>query len=147
MLAEKLAAAGYTAIVPAQDPRFSISVRRSNWSERHVAFIAGLGTISLNRSIITRLGSAGRLGSVVTNLELDATPRYYETIEENCNHCGACISRCPAQAIDAAGKDHALCDAYLESTRQRFAPRYGCGKCQTAVPCERAIPAKAPVLK
>ena len=147
MLADKLISAGYQAIVPAQDPRFAIIDRRSNWSERHVAFIAGLGTISLNRSLITRLGSAGRLGSVVTNLILDATPRYYEAIEENCNHCGACIRRCPSQAIDATGKNHALCAAYLEETKQRYQPRYGCGKCQTAVPCERTIPGKTAELK
>lgn len=142
MLAEKLINSGYKALVPAQDPRFTIVNRRSNWSERHVAFVSGLGTISLNRSLITRRGSAGRLGSIVTSLQLQETPRYYEAFDENCNHCGACIKRCPPQAIDATGKNHAVCDLYLDETKQRYQPRYGCGKCQTAVPCEKGIPDK-----
>lgn len=134
--------AGYQAISPAMDSRFAVVNRRSNWSERHVAFIAGLGTLSLNRSLITRKGSAGRIGSIVSDLELPVTPRYYTEVEENCSHCGACIHRCPPQAINENGKDHAVCAAYLDGVLQRFAPRYGCGKCQTAVPCEEGIPAK-----
>ncbi len=140
MLVEQLKRAGNLAVCPAEDSRFAIADRRSNWSERHVAFIAGLGTISLNRSLITRLGAAGRIGSVLTDLTLPVTPRYYTKIEENCSHCGACIGRCPPQAISETGKDHAICSSYLDSTLARFTPRYGCGKCQTAVPCEMRIP-------
>ena len=140
MLVEKLQNAGYQAVAPSKDSRFAVVDRRSNWSERHVAFIAGLGTLSLNRSLITKIGSAGRLGSVVTDLELPATPRYYTEIEENCSHCGACIRRCPPLAINETGKDHAICSAYLDGILKRFTPRYGCGKCQTAVPCEAGIP-------
>lgn len=142
LLVDLLRQCGYEAVFPTVDSRFKIVNRRSNWSERHTAFIAGLGTISLNRSLITKVGAAGRLGSVITDLELPATERNYHEFDENCNHCGACIRRCPAGAISADGKDHAICDAFLETTRQKFAPRYGCGKCQTAVPCEKGIPAK-----
>ena len=142
MISDRLTEAGFQAVIPAQDPRFSIRERRSNWSERHVAFIAGLGTVSLSCSIITKKGSAGRLGSVITNLQIPPTPRYYEKIDENCTHCGACIRRCPPQAIDKTGKDHNICDAYLETMKVRYQPRYGCGKCQTAVPCEGMIPLK-----
>ena len=142
MLVELLRKGGHQALAPALDPRFAIIERRSNWSERHVAYIAGLGTLSLNRSLITRVGSAGRLGSVVTDLDLPVTPRYYTKHEENCSYCGACIRRCPPMAINETGKDHARCSAYLDGTMQRFSPRYGCGKCQTAVPCESGIPVK-----
>jgi epoxyqueuosine reductase len=135
-----LRAAGRLALAPASDPRFRIVDRRSNWSERHVAFIAGMGTFSLSRSLITEAGSAGRLGSLVTDLELEATPRPYRELEEYCSRCGACVPRCPPGAIGARGKDNAACSAYLDGTRLRFAPRYGCGKCQTAVPCEGRIP-------
>ena len=138
--AEWLNQAGFRALVPALDPRFAVTERRSNWSERHVAFIAGLGTLSLNRSLITKQGAAGRLGSLVTDLSLPVTERYYSEIEENCSHCGACIHRCPPQAIDKSGKDHAVCSGYLDGVMRKYAPRYGCGKCQTAVPCESQIP-------
>ena len=147
MVYDRLIDAGFQALIPAQDPRFSIINRRSNWSERHVAYIAGLGTVSLNCSIITKKGSAGRLGSVITNLQFATTPRYYEAIDENCTHCGVCIRRCPPQAIDATGKNHSICDAYLETMKVRYQPRYGCGKCQTAVPCEGMIPQRNPAQK
>ncbi len=74
-LADLLKQGGYEAVFPTVDPRFKIINRRSNWSERHTAFIAGLGTISLNCSLITKAGAAGRLGSVITNLELQATDK------------------------------------------------------------------------
>mgnify|MGYP000931477947 CR=1 FL=1 len=137
-----IAAAGYEALSPAFDPRFAVTDRRSNWSERHVAFVAGLGTFSLNRSLITKAGAAGRLGSVVTNMPLQPTLRDYVAAEENCHRCGACIRRCPAGAISEAGKDNELCSAFLDETKRRFEPRYGCGKCQTGVPCEDRIPGR-----
>ena len=134
--------AGYQAVSPVLDQRFTVVQRRSNWSERHVAFIAGLGTFSLSRSFITKCGSAGRLGSVVVNLALEPTLRYYKSIDENCAHCGSCIPRCPPLAIDENGKDNAICSTYLDTIKDMFRPRYGCGKCQTGVPCEDQIPGK-----
>jgi epoxyqueuosine reductase QueG len=125
---------------PALDSRFAVVDRRSNWSERHAAFVAGLGTFSLNRSLITELGSAGRLFSVVTELALKPTPRPYTKFDEYCTKCGACIRRCPPRAVDENGKDNAACSQYLQRVLRRYQPRYGCGKCQTAVPCEGGRP-------
>lgn len=42
----------------------------SNWSERHVAYICGLGTFSLSKGLITERGVSGRFGSVVTDAPL-----------------------------------------------------------------------------
>lgn len=134
------AKAGFDAISPALDNRFQVTNRRSNWSERHVAYVAGLGTLSLNCSLITKQGSAGRLGSIIVSASIEPTPRYYTEREENCSHCGACILRCPPLAITSSGKDHVVCSGYLDRVKARFDPRYGCGKCQTAVPCEDRIP-------
>ncbi len=39
-----LSRAGERATAPGLDPRFRVVGRKSNWSERHVAFAAGLGT-------------------------------------------------------------------------------------------------------
>ena len=139
-LADLLAADGHQALVPAFDPRYAVVERRSNWSERHVAHIAGLGTLSLNCSLITARGAAGRLGSLVTSLKLAPTPRPYTGTHEYCTNCGACISRCPPQAIDERGKCHQPCSDYVDAMKTRFQPRYGCGKCQTGVPCEDRIP-------
>ena len=139
-LEERFNDLGVNAVAPMDDPRYKIIDRRSNWSERHAAFIAGLGTFSLNRSVITRKGSAGRFGSVITDMELEATPRLYSELYEYCTMCNACIDRCPVGAITETGKDHRICHGFLDETLAKHTPRYGCGKCQTAVPCECSIP-------
>src|SRR5208337_4860309 len=50
----------------------------SNWSERHAAYAAGLGTFGLSDGLITPKGKAHRVGSVVANLSIPATNRPYE---------------------------------------------------------------------
>jgi epoxyqueuosine reductase QueG len=132
--------AGYCAAAPALDPRYRVINRRSNWSERHIAYIAGLGTFSLSCSLITKLGSAGRLGSVVASTEIEPTLRTYRSRDEYCSKCRSCISRCPPLAITQYGKDHVVCSDYLDRVKARYSPRYGCGKCQTGVPCESQVP-------
>lgn len=139
---------GEKAVIPALDPRFAVSSNLvSSWSERHAAYAAGLGTFSLSRSLITGQGCAGRYGSVITTLELPATKRAYSHPFEYCNFCGECLQRCPAGAIkpvgneQKAGMERTVCQDYLNTKiKPRFKPRYGCGKCQTAVQCEQGIP-------
>lgn len=143
-LVEKIVKLGGEALAPALDSRFAVKGYKSNWSERHTAFIAGLGTFSLSKSLITEKGCAGRLGSVIVSLPFQPTERNYNGLYDYCSNCGACIHRCPAQAIDENGKKHEPCDVFLNNvTKKRFAPRYGCGKCQTAVPCEARIPSNS----
>lgn len=120
----------------------------SNWSERHVAYVAGQGTFSLSRGLITEKGVAGRFGSIVTSLSLPADTRKYTEVDEYCNRCGACLANCPVHAISfEKGKSHEPCGAYLDETAFKFSPRYGCGKCQVDVPCECNIPEKTSELR
>lgn len=124
--------------------------RTSNWSERHVAYAAGLGTFSLSDGFITPKGIAMRCGSVVTDMKLPASPRNYDSHTANCaflvnGSCGECIDRCPAGAITARGHDKNQCYRYMHEELTPLLERYGveiagCGFCQTAVPCESAIP-------
>ncbi len=139
-LIEWFTQAGCQAMSPGLDARAAVINRKSNWSERHVAHIAGLGTFSLNRSFITKAGAAGRLGSVIVTAAIEPTPRDYQTYDEYCSKCGVCIKRCPPKAIDDTGKNNDICAKFLDGTAERFKPRYGCGKCQTAVPCEATAP-------
>ena len=132
--------AGGEAVAPALDKRFGVNNHISNWSERHVAFIAGLGTFSLSHSLITCLGTAGRFGSVIVDLEFEQNTRLYQEVDEYCAKCGTCIERCPILAINEKGKDKECCSQYLYKMFELNKPRYGCGKCQTAVPCEYGIP-------
>lgn len=149
-----LAEAGHAAVLPALDPRFfsqSQTAKKpeitsllftSNWSERHIAYVCGLGTFGLSKGLITEKGVAGRLTSLITDLELPPTPRAYEGLYDYCTMCGKCVVNCPAEAISKEkGKEHPPCCAFLDGTIERYAPRYGCGKCQVSVPCEFRIPA------
>ena len=155
---EILAADGFAAIIPSQDSRFASSSPKKaiegfpetlgqftcNWSERHVAYVCGLGTFGLSRGLLTAKGVAGRIGSVVTDLSLPATPKTYDEPFAHCTLCGACAANCPAAAIDmekgiAKAKDNPLCSDFLGTTRLPTG-HYGCGKCQVLVPCESGFP-------
>lgn len=115
----------------------------SNWSERHAAYACGLGTFGISRGLITEKGMAGRFASVILSLPLEADVRPYSGIYDYCIRCGACIGRCPVKAISLEDcKDNAACQKWVEQGRLRYAPRYGCGKCQTGVPCEFTNPSK-----
>ncbi len=131
---------GGRALAPALDKRYKVTNHVSNWSERHAAFIAGLGTFSLNYSLITSLGTAGRFGSVIVDMELEPKLRPYQEIDEYCTKCGECIGRCPPLAINKNGKDAESCSMFLDKMFKLNKPRYACGKCQTAVPCEYRKP-------
>ena len=137
---------GYKSVVPSLDQRFwskNGPFFTSNWSERHVAFVCGLGTFGLSKGLITRKGVSGRLASIITELSVPCDTREYEDIYEYCNMCGKCAVNCPANAISLdKGKDHSKCHEFLLKTAEKFKPRYGCGKCQVAVPCECRIPKK-----
>ncbi len=117
-----------------------LTVYGSMWSERHVAYLCGLGTFGLSKGIITRKGMAGRFASLVTALELPADERPYKGLYDYCIRCGRCIERCPVRAISEEGKEHKPCHDWLIHVKKEYAPRLGCGKCQTAVPCECRIP-------
>lgn len=145
-LVKLLKTMGADAMTPGFDPRFRVENIESNWSERHVAFIAGLGTFGLHRALITSKGSAGRIGSIITTLELKPTPRNYDSYYQYCPYltegkCGVCMKRCPPSAIDKDGKDNKACGGYIDNEiRPIYAPRYGCAKCNIDVPCEYKIP-------
>lgn len=145
---------GYATRIPALEPSLVVRKRDpedavgrpmfvSSWSERHVAFVCGLGTFGLSAHLITKAGVSGRFGSIITTAEIEPSPRPYgDDPYAHCTRCGACTRRCPVDAISLeGGKDYQVCWEYLEQTKIRFKPRYGCGKCQHRVPCETQIPA------
>ena len=147
---------GGNAAIPAAALEFDQHELVSNWSHRHMAYAAGLGTFGINNMLITRMGCCGRFNSIVTNLEMD----FDEPMnEELCLYkvdgsCGACISKCPAGALNpkvsdkfGAGFARAKCyEVCLENADkypvpQDLAPSYSavgsevCGKCVTGSPC------------
>jgi epoxyqueuosine reductase QueG len=149
---------GHRAAAPSRLPAFRIARDpagfSSSWSERHVAFAAGLGTFSANDGFITEMGMAIRLVSLVTDAVLEPDPRPDRGIYGNClirngRKCGACFRRCPVGALSPNGHDKTLChqQCYGEAARALAAERggmpalgSGCGLCQTGVPCEARNP-------
>ena len=150
--AEHLEKEGFAALVPLTDKRFSSKhphvhdatsqdFYTSNWSERHVAYVCGLGTFGLSKGLITKKGVAGRFMSLVTTAFFEPSERPYASIDAYCTRCGACIRNCPAKAISLEkGKEHPVCSTFIDRTMEQCKPRYGCGKCQVKVPCESNIP-------
>ncbi|MGC9395010.1 MAG: epoxyqueuosine reductase [Anaerolineae bacterium] len=147
--------AGYPAVAPSSAPHFRIHDSErytfaSTWSERHAAHAAGLGTFGLSDGLITLVGKAHRLGSIVARISIPATPRPYTDHHAYCpwythNACGLCIARCPVGALSAAGHDKIKCRDHLDDTRPHILENYGfagyaCGLCQVGVPCESGIP-------
>lgn len=152
---EVLGKAGIEALSPVLSPLWSRKdserfVFASNWSERHAAHACGLGTFGLCDGLITARGKAMRLGSVIARIGIPATPRPYRSHREYClffskGVCAECIKRCPAEAVSRKGHDKLKCKSYIDMTR-KYVPDhfgfegYGCGFCQTGVPCESKIP-------
>ena len=155
-VAQWLREQGYAACVPCGDVRFVCfnhsgiampglpeGVHTSNWSERHAAYACGLGTFGLSKGIITEKGMAGRFCSVITSLPVEPDQRPYTDPYEYCIRCGACVRRCPVNAISVEhGKAHGPCAEHVHHSLELYDPRYGCGLCQTGVPCERKKPQK-----
>ncbi|MCK5552747.1 MAG: epoxyqueuosine reductase [Deltaproteobacteria bacterium] len=150
--------AGYEAIAPMLSPFFERKTSErygfaSTWSERHAAYASGLGTFGLCDGLITPKGKAMRCGSVVARIRIPPTNRPYTDHRSYCLFfakaiCGECIPRCPVGAITEAGHDKEKCGNYIRSKVVNYAKShfnlegqaYGCGLCQTDVPCESKIP-------
>jgi epoxyqueuosine reductase QueG len=149
---------GYRAVAPEQNEalfRVIVDDRvgfASPWSQRHIAFSAGLGSFGLSDGLITAVGKAHRLGSVVVNRRLDSPIRPVD-IHQNCLKysglpCMTCQKRCPVDAITEDGHDKQRCAEFVFKQipiikEQYGIDIYGCGLCQTGVPCQKGIPKSA----
>lgn len=120
-------------------PSFDEEKLMSTWSQRHVAYIAGIGTFGINNLLITEKGCAGRYGSFVIDYLIEPTKRVNR---ERClfkynGSCGQCIALCPVGALSESGFDRYKCnervwevDAYYKELDTCDA----CGKCSLG-PC------------
>ncbi len=124
----------------------------SSWSERHTAHVCGLGTFGVSDGLITPVGKAVRVGSVIVRRKYTPTPRNYTHPNEWCLYhatgkCLTCMRRCPAEAISAKGHDKVVCKTYVRNVtavhveKEQLGCRVNsCGLCQTKVPCESRNP-------
>jgi epoxyqueuosine reductase QueG len=140
----------------------------STWSERHVAYAAGLGHFGLNGALITPLGINVRIGSIITNMPLESTSQQgadyrAECLKDGGDSCGLCMDRCPVGAISKSDFDKSKCFAHRKAIREEYLEYYrrelnmlpspipisgrrqnryslGCALCQCGVPCEGVDP-------
>jgi len=160
-VASLLEALGYKAIAPMDTKPITFLWQipggpTSDWSEKHIAYAAGLGTFGFNGGLITPRGAALHCGSVITDLALRPTPRVYHNYQANCLYyrngsCRHCLQRCPSGAITERGYDRVTCFFYHEYELPRISRNLDrehingghplvCSLCQTKVPCENRIP-------
>ena len=147
------AKAGHAGISP-KAATWNPELKISDWSQRHIAYAAGLGTFGLNNMLITKRGCCGRYSTVITNLDIEPD----EPIEtEYClfkknGSCGVCAKNCPAGALTTEGYDRSRCyelclknaaiyqdfgSSYLteDGTEPNSEGSDVCGKCITSSPC------------
>jgi epoxyqueuosine reductase QueG len=158
MVVELLQRDGYAAVAPVLSPLWEPKISEkygfaSTWSERHTAFISGLGTFGLSDGLITSVGKAVRIGSVIAEIDIEPTPRSSLSPTAYClfyssGKCMKCAKRCPAGAISATGHDKERCKTYIREianpyTEEKFNLKTNsCGLCQTGVPCESRVPVR-----
>lgn len=134
---------GYRAVVP-DGIGMRGDVVKSNWSQRHIARAAGLGTFGVNNMLITERGGAGRYNSIVSDIPV--TPdQPLET--ENCLYkregtCGKCVENCFSGALTFEGFDRHKCREIC-NVNEDILGEGVCGKCAADVPCSFCIPDSA----
>ena len=138
---------GYKAEKIPATHNFDEKILISNWSHRHIAYIAGTGTFGINNMLITRNGCCGRFGSIITNYEFN---EYKHTINvnEKClnkrnGSCGACQKKCIVNAYENNMFNRQKCyKQCLENSEYHKNTGYAdiCGKCLVGLPCSTKEP-------
>jgi epoxyqueuosine reductase len=127
---------GFRALAASLSRPFQILTQKkppqfySSWSERHIAFAAGLGTFSLHEGLITEAGCNVRFGSLITDAPLTMHPRTSDKPYAHCLYyakgkCRECEKRCPAGAITEAGHDKIACRKYGQIVSREMNQRLG----------------------
>lgn len=138
-LVDRLAEAGYRAAAPDPARIGLLGAERlwSRWSQRHVAYFAGLGTFGLNHMLIGEAGCCGRYFSIVADLPVTTDE---PATEEYCLYkrrgaCKVCVAHCVAGALSPEGFDRDRCYAQCLENAARRPGADVCGKCVVGLPC------------
>jgi epoxyqueuosine reductase len=125
---------------------YRVLVDANQHVDREAAARSGVGFYGKNTLLITRRhGSWVVLGTLVTDVELEATP----PLDLDCGDCRLCIDACPTGALDEPGTlDSTRCLSYWtqapalppDEYRAGLAAQvYGCDICQDVCPWNRGI--------
>jgi len=125
---------------------YRVFVDANQHVDREGAARSGVGFYGKNTLLITRKhGSWVVLGTLVTDVELEATP----PLDLDCGSCRLCIDACPTDALDEPGTlDATRCLSYWtqapaaipEPLRGELGAQvYGCDICQDVCPWNRGV--------
>jgi epoxyqueuosine reductase len=125
---------------------YRVFVDANQHVDREGAARSGVGFYGKNTLLITRAhGSWVVLGTLVTDVELEATP----PLDLDCGSCRLCIDACPTGALDEPGTlDSTRCLSYWtqapaaipEPLRGELGAQvYGCDICQDVCPWNRGV--------
>jgi len=145
---------GYRADVSPEASTFDQKTLNSNWSHRHFAITAGMGSFGINNMLITKIGCCGRYSTIVTNLDIEPDSPLKEEycLYKKNGSCGVCVKHCPSGALTLDGYDRHKCYAVLRKNAElytEFGSSYTdesgekpnstgsevCGKCVINTPC------------
>ncbi|CQR71388.1 hypothetical protein SOV_09740 [Sporomusa ovata DSM 2662] len=146
---DKIREKGYTSTLLPPTYNYDEEKLISDWSHRHVGYIAGIGTFGINNMFITEQGCCGRMGSIITNMPLLPTERKTQEIclYKYNGSCKKCVEKCVASAISTengypfVNKKRCNDQIYNDNI-----PEYPiglgdtCGKCMCGVPCSSKNP-------
>jgi epoxyqueuosine reductase len=125
---------------------YRVLVDENQHVDREAAARSGVGFYGKNTLLITRrFGSWVVLGTLVTDLELEATA----PLALDCGSCALCVEACPTGALDEPGtldatkclsywtqSEHDAPEPYREALEAQV---YGCDICQDVCPWNRGV--------
>jgi epoxyqueuosine reductase QueG len=125
----------------------------ARWSHKHLAHLANLGRFGVHHMLITPVGCAGRLGSLVSEADMGEHPLI--EFREAClskigKECGQCIKACPVEALSQDAFERRRCWDRLNENRRILdyfsdlpETTHVCGKCAALMPCSFKNPVAA----
>ncbi|MFX1520524.1 MAG: epoxyqueuosine reductase [Promethearchaeota archaeon] len=146
-LSKELEKHDFKSVILPPTHNFDQSNLISDWSHKHIAFIAGLGNFGIHQMLITERGCCGRLGSLVTNAEIPPTKRPQKEfcLYKHDNTCRKCVDNCIFNALKIDFFDRYKCYEVCLSNADLYS-QFGladvCGKCVCVVPCSFINPVK-----
>jgi len=137
--------AGFRTLSTAPTHNYDQAILLSDWSHRHVAYIAGLGRFGVHRWLITEKGCCGRLGSLVTEAFSPPTtrPKHEFCLSLAGYECSACIEKCIYGSLFLDHFDRHVCNRHLLKNDAYFSDLGTsdvCGKCGCGLPCSTSNP-------
>lgn len=113
----------------------------AQWSHKSAAVISGLGELGVHSLLITDKGCAGRIGTVLLDIELEPTntktsdkPRCLYYLDGSCLQC---VDNCPTNSLSIDGLNKKVCYKKVQHTDKIYpdlGPCSSCGKCSVG-PC------------